>query len=366
MSAKAVAGVFVLASLATSSWGQISYEFAVHVGSSNQLQPGVWGEFVTWQEYRGDGIWGLYGKYLNQTQVITLIEAPNVAAPAVRSGIVVWADQRNGGPVGQRSDIFAYDVATGEEFAVCTRPGRQFYPAVDGDWIVYEHGQYGDNDVYAYNINSGQERPIALYPYDQSGPDISGRYVVWTDERNYGMLWVEDGKVVFGGYDVYGYDLETGQPFVVTDASGDQGGAVISGNAVVWGQWSEATGADIWGKDLSTGAVFPICTAPGGQGRADIDGNIVVWIDGRSRITDYADIYGYDLSTGREFPIRIGALYPTHVKISGNVVVWQEDAVPGQSRIYGAIIPEPGTAGLLLWGALLLLRGRLRPEGRRS
>lgn len=50
--------------------------------------------------------------------------------PVVSADWVVWQDHRNKAASG--SDIYAFHLASGKEYAVCTDPGDQSYPAVSG------------------------------------------------------------------------------------------------------------------------------------------------------------------------------------------------------------------------------------------
>jgi len=324
------AAVIVL--FATFAHGEIT-PFPIYTGPGSQSEPGASGDFVGWRDYR-DGEWGVHGKYLGQTDRFIITNAPKTGAVGVRGGLVVWADQRNG----EGTDIFAYDLASGTEFPVCTVPGRQFRANTDGNWIVWEDGRGSQYEIYGYDVSTGTERRFTAAAGDQLGPAVSGRYVVWSDERNY-----------FSQSDIYGYDMETDTEFAICTLPNWQGGPALSGSIVVWMDYRSGF-ADIWGKDLATDQQFPICTAPGEQGGAAIDGRYVVWLDFRNPNPDgsgHGDIYGYDLLTGREFAISVGPSYKFDPRISGDLVVWSEFVGDGDSNIYGAYIPEPTSLPLL-------------------
>jgi beta propeller repeat protein len=134
--------------------------------------------------------------------------------PRISGNIVVWYDFRHD-PTGAagNADIYGYDLATGQEFAICTAGGRQWYP------------------------------------------DVDGNIVVWEDSRN-------------GNPDIYGKDLSTGQEFAIATGSTSQENPVISGDLVIWQQYvtpEERHEGDVWGCNLANGYIGPVCTAPSNQ-----------------------------------------------------------------------------------------------------
>lgn len=59
---------------------------------------------------------------------------------SVSNGIVVWEDWRNSQ---LQRDIYGYNLATGEEFAVDTSPADQRGPCIDGDIVTWSEGEVG-------------------------------------------------------------------------------------------------------------------------------------------------------------------------------------------------------------------------------
>ncbi len=51
-------------------------------------------------------------------------------APAISGEWVVWADARSGDEFLAGNDIYAFNLTTGEERAICTAKGEQTEPAV--------------------------------------------------------------------------------------------------------------------------------------------------------------------------------------------------------------------------------------------
>ena len=85
------------------------------------------------------------------------------------------------------------------------------YPDISGSWIVWAENRYGNNDIFAYNIATGEERQITTDPASQWEAKISGDLIVWTDWRN------DDGSRT--NSDIYGYNIAIGQEFVVSTDS---------------------------------------------------------------------------------------------------------------------------------------------------
>ncbi len=85
------------------------------------------------------------------------------------------------------------------------------YPDISVDYIVWKDGRNENSDIFAYNIRAGTELQITTNPSTQYEPLISGDLIVWTDARNW------DGSGWTPLYDIYGYDLSTGQEFVISD-----------------------------------------------------------------------------------------------------------------------------------------------------
>ena len=110
--------------------------------------------------------------------------------------------------------------------------------------------------------------------------------MVWSDLRG-------------ADYDIYGYDLSTGQEFTVCTASGYQYVPAIYGDIVVSYDW-RGVDRDIYGYNLSTGQEFTVCTAANDQDSPAIYGDVVVWEDDRG--TD-RDIYGRQIRFRIYLPI---------------------------------------------------------------
>ncbi len=161
-------------------------------------------------------------------------------------------------------------------FPVSTAPSWQYAPAISGNIAVWQDSRNMATsgwDVYGYNLATGEEFPICTAPGNQEAPAIDGRIAVWQDERAVGATET----------DIYGCNLENGQEFVVCVAPGDQRRPAISGSIAVWEDWRnfDRSGPDIYGCDLVSGDVFPVAEAFGSQRSPDVSKAVAVWEDWR-------------------------------------------------------------------------------------
>jgi beta propeller repeat protein len=242
-------------------------------------------------------------------------------------------DDRNGASSNplSNSDIYGYDLLTRREFPICTLKGKQLFPRVSGETVVWSdfrnvpkskvRTRAADPDIYGYDLTTHRDFPICRAKGSQHGADISGDTVVWDDGRQLGT----------SGEDIYGYDLRTKRTFAVSIAPGDQTHPAVSGQRVVWTDYRRASrqrllagisvGA-IYLRDLSTGRTVRI--SPPGQGGtvAQIDGQTVIW----QQMTEHAKsgFYVYDLATKRTRFVSTGRIM-FHYALSQGIVIWVEE-----------------------------------------
>lgn len=200
---------------------------------------------------------------------------PHDASPDVSGRHVVWQRQGPEGP-----DVLAFDLETGETIPVSTDDAAASEPAVDGGRVVYTRTAVDadgelSSDVMLHDLSTGEAR--RLNPNEgrlQGNPDISGDVVVWIDNTD-------------GTSDVVYRDLATGEFVNVTDNRGHASFPSVSGSLVAWsdarnvepGQEGLEENLDVFAFDLETGREFPITTAPGRQSFPAVSGDRVVWED---------------------------------------------------------------------------------------
>ena len=202
----------------------------------------------------------------------------------------------------------------------------KFYPAIYGDYIVWEDDRNGNLDIYGYNIQEGKEFPITKNSGNQLLPALSRNYIIWQDNRN-------------GNWDIYGCSILTREEDLEITREGDQLYPALSQDYLVW-QDNRSGDWDIHGYNLSTKQEFRITAAWHEQQFPATCEDIVVWQDNRN---GNWDIYGYDVIRSREFQItenlqdqQFPALY-YDISKDTYTVIWM-DLRDGNWNIYGRVL----------------------------
>jgi hypothetical protein len=128
----------------------------------------------------------------------------------IKGSRVAWMDTRNDpthdsyNP--QNVDIYAKDLATGEEWAACTNSARQDYPDVEGDIVVWGDFRNNDNpyptqsashgDIYCANVRTGQEWRLTELTGLAAEPRIDGAraFFRWKPDDSPPQIYMIDLK----------------------------------------------------------------------------------------------------------------------------------------------------------------------------
>ncbi len=200
-------------------------------------------------------------------------------------------------------------------------------------------------DIFLLNLNTGEVRQITGEEHAQIEPRIYGDTIVWLDTRH------EEGYHNPNVYDVYAYDLKTGQERRLTSSTSAEGHDLsIRGNLVVWSdnrhaEWDKATHAgnepdynnEIYAYDLSANVEHRITNYAGNDHYPAIDGSRIVWL--RQLSLREAEVYLYDFfsSSGQETQVSNGRYAAYGPSISGDVTVWA-DARISQGNTAGDVM----------------------------
>jgi len=120
-------------------------------------------------------------------------EDANQQLPDVSSNMVVWIDWRN--RKSSDVDIYGYDLTTGKEFPVVTRPGPNSNPKISGQWVVYVEPVNQSPaivDLRAHSLETGDDFSIGFIPatldsWSGTRYRIDGDKVAWTKNEASGQ-----------------------------------------------------------------------------------------------------------------------------------------------------------------------------------
>ncbi len=243
---------------------------------------------------------------------ITTSETATHINPAIDGNRIVWQDDRN-----SNFDIFLYDLSTGSESQITDDPNSQIEPAIDGKRIVWSDDRSMDAfDIFMYDLATSTETQISdtPEPFNDREPRISGDLIIWETWR----------------WNIYAYDLSSGETQTVGFDNAPKAGYDISGNLVVFSEF-DGLSQNIRLYNLNSDSYTSISSNPNYASiNPSIDGNRIVWQDDRN---GNWDIFLYDLSTDTETQITTDSNDQTDPVISGNFIVWVDNR-DGNENIY--------------------------------
>ena len=243
--------------------------------------------------------------------------------PAISGDHIVFREFRNKLVTGWWVDIDFYDLATETKRRITTQSeilGNPNYsvPAISGDRIIWWDDRNGNYDIFLYDLATETERQITTDPIDQGGAVISGNRIVWPSGTD------------TSGTDFHVYDLETETERLIPTDAWWVLGLAISGDRIVYDDRRNGN-QDIYLYDLTTDTERQITTDTSGQESPAISGDRIVWIDRRN---GNENIYLYDLATETERRITTYPSNKYYPAISGDHIVWSDGRHEGKSEIY--------------------------------
>lgn len=200
-------------------------------------------------------------------------------------------------------------------------------PAIDENKVIWSYKTADNYDLYKYDLKTGQENKLSFSSSgaaDRKFPDLSGSKAVFYDSRDtessYKYKWP-----------LYSYDLDSQEE---TNVSGETETSKrylsISGNNIVWLEDVDGDLSRVYlynlddkeKKEISPDEAYPDSPA--------ISGSKIVWQDSRSD----SGIYLYNLNDGKESKISPDAANsPYQPRISANRVVYL-DRRAGHTDVY--------------------------------
>lgn len=290
-------------------------EMQISTDESLQIGPRIYGDRVVWTDTR-NGSADIYMYNITSSEEIQLTDNESDQwYPDIYDDMVVWEDTRNG-----NADIYLYNITSGEEIQITDDEAPQVDPVIYGDIIVWtdtrnvnlttDNGNLtlqevlsSNSDIYMYNISSGEETQVTNNTSWQEGPAIHEDRIVWADMRNADLTsdnWLE------WNVDIYMYNITTGEETQVTTDGSNQFLPAIYGDRIVWEDYrnhdtmtdTDASLEVVWNSDIymyniSSGEERQVITDLSSQEYPAIYEDTLVWVDMRS---GYFDIYMTDLA----------------------------------------------------------------------
>jgi beta propeller repeat protein len=236
---------------------------------------------------------------------------------AIWEDYVVWRstykDLTN--PESYLSDIFLYNISTGECIRIGSNLSALTIPDIWNDLIVWATGEDGSFEIFLYNISTSETTRITNDSVNQVKPRIWGDHIVW-----------QQGLDIDPETAVYLYTIGTGLTLQLDAGSGYAQSPAIWEDRIVWQDGRNGNDFDIYLYNCTSGIETQITVDPAMQTNPSIWRDSVVWEDLRE---SYYHIYLYDLISGNETQVTFGEDDQVSPKIFENFVVYVN-----QSGIY--------------------------------
>jgi len=251
-----------------------------------------------------------------ETPITTQPTCSYLSEPAIYGDKIVWEDTRDP----DTSQIYIYDLVTGEEYPVNSSQNFQYHPAIFEDAVVWTEPDFtGDiSKIIRYNTTT---RTRDEYPghydtgmYEYNYPKISGNTVVWQDYNTTTSSW--DISAVAGSV-----------PDLIIYGDGDQKHPEIYQNFIVYENWTGTaynSPSDIWLYNLTNHTAVPISENFYQESLPHIHGEKIVW-EASNLSGDGTHIHVYDHGViSRLTPLSSQPFDQVHPAIYGNHVVVED------------------------------------------
>ena len=223
---------------------------------------------------------------------------------ALSVDFVAWIDRRReiqlpseGNTPRFANDVFVRNLHTGEERRITDVPAEQRGLRISGSHLVWQDNRheleehYTHYDIYAYDLLNDREFSVAVAPGAQLGPAIYGDTVVWTDNRDSPQRGTNKsgcGNCADNRFDIYSYNLATGEERPLVKTGHHNGPPSIHGPRVVWQQIGDADQSVIAMLDLRTGLQKIIGAGGRGSSIPLVSDEYVVWA-----VQEPCDVFPY-------------------------------------------------------------------------
>jgi len=182
----------------------------------------------------------------------------------------------------------------------------------DENRLVYMAWYEASWDIFMKDTVSGQITRITDNKRTQGYPDIWDKYIVWQDNRNY-------SDTGLGGFDIYLYNLDTGETKKISQTEGYHQNPLIKDNKVVW--VDHRGGKKVYLYDIAADRQEKISSDSSRAVGVIFDGDNVAWVDFRN---GGEDVYMYDAGAEKEKQITGGKDVYLKLTMDGGKVAWAE------------------------------------------
>lgn len=337
------------------------YEIPIITTTSDQINPGISGNYVIWQDYRNKS----YGCASAQNCLGADVFARNLTTgveqklsltafamdPDIDGNYVVWRNWSNG-------KIVAHNLTTGAQMNTSTLTGyeQMVTPAISGNKVVWTDYRTSPDYGNIYMRDLAQPAEVAVsvaststtipvVKKDKRNPDIDGNIVVWEDMRNA----YQDSNGWWHNPDIYMKNLTTGVEQAVTTDLGDQYYPIVAGNKVYWSDYRNGNW-DIYMYDIATGVESRISDSANDQNWPSIDGDSYAWKEARSGVED---IFVGRVSTGEKKQLTADSAAQKLPAMNAGRIVWMDyrngnwDIFMAQLDTIAPVISAAGPGGVI-------------------
>jgi len=245
-----------------------------------------------------------------QTRSITSNQQNDYEAVHVSGDVVVWAAP-GGSDGGADSEIFLYDLSTGQGRQLTENDGDDLTPAVAGSKIVWAGDDGNDLEIFLYDLTTDTLAQLTDNDYPDVNPRVSASHVAWL------------GMPIGSDSEVFLYDIAAGGPAVnISDNTFADRAPELDGGNVVWAGGDDVNFLEIYLHRAGIGTERLTFDAQPDE-RPQISGNNVVW-QHRDGAADGADheIYLYQIDTGLITAVTENTVEDRDPQVSGDNVVW--------------------------------------------
>jgi hypothetical protein len=252
-----------------------------------------------------------------------------LSPPKISGDYLVWADSTECLSPGQTNGLVLYNITSETRTCLGKNPKSPRYAAISGNYVVWEDNNHRERDVqdrlsgnhylydiYLYDIRTGNESVILPNLSSQEYPSVSGDWIVWSDSRNYPA----------SGYfkDIYLYNIADGSVTVINPAPVPATASAphIFQNYVLWSDTGKGSSSRVHLYDIPLQTERILDDSSSG----DViyfsgSGNFVVWTSLEFRGSDIPESQGmlFDMKNGGFVPACQNESSP--IAIAGNIIL---------------------------------------------